>query len=77
MARATKYRILACKRPAKHWVYYFPFDRSRRSRLYFCEYHWKKEQKKATSNKKEFEALIRFVKSRLARHRKNATAPRP
>jgi len=37
MAKATKYRIPACKRPAKHWVKDKVFGR-----LYLCEYHWRR-----------------------------------
>jgi len=49
MPKVPKSRIPACKLPAKHWIYYFPFGGSRRSRLYFCEYHWKKEKKKTAA----------------------------
>lgn len=38
MARATKVRIPACKRPAKHWI-----KLESGIRFYMCEYHWKKE----------------------------------
>lgn len=37
MSKATKHKVPACKRPAKHWV-----KDGTWGRLYLCEYHWRR-----------------------------------